>query len=140
MALSLLPKAESKQNRIMRDGKRAAGSDSSDNARISGGKLSNPKRLRSVVITPSDSAARELSSLLATLDSTLHRSNQNGVWTAITTLLCYATCLLAPYQVCRLALFASTVVETGIYFEANAHVYVHVILGHGDCARGGKVS
>lgn len=83
----------------MRDGRRTVGSGSSHAARISGGKLANPERMRSVVITPSDSAARALSSLLATLDSTLAAQHGRGLWPATIALLCYVTCLLTPLQV-----------------------------------------
>ena len=79
--------------------RRTAGSDSAKEARVSGGHLANPERLRSVVITPSDSAARALSSLLATLDSTLAAGRSRGVWPAVVALLCYGTCLITPFQV-----------------------------------------
>lgn len=79
--------------------RRTAGSGSAKEARVSGGHLANPERLRSVVITPSDSAARALSSLLATLDSTLAAGRSRGVWPAVVALLCYGTCLITPFQV-----------------------------------------
>ena len=77
------------------------------NARSSGGKLSGIERQKSVVITPSDSAARALSSLLATLDSALTANRGSQKWPVIFALLSFGTCLLTPYQVrCTLCVSA----------------------------------